>query len=56
MKPEEIGGLGMVDAGYLRLYNSCYGGDSPNGALMYKAQRECFENENMGTLVSDLTM
>ena len=53
---EDIVDLGMVDARYLRMYNSCYGEDSPNGALMYTAQRECFENERMGTLVSENTM
>ena len=56
VNPEEIVDLGMVDARYLRMYNSCYGEDTPNGKLMYKAQRECFENENMGTLVSENTM
>ena len=38
------------------MYNSSYGDNSPNGELMYKAQRECFKNENMGMLVSDKTM
>ena len=56
MKSEDIVDLGMVDARYLRMYNSCYGDDSPNGKLMYRAQRECFENEKMGTLMNDATM
>ena len=55
VNPEDIVDLGMVDAHYLRMYNSCYGEDSPNGKLMHKAQRECFENEKMGMLVSDNT-
>ena len=44
VKPEDIVDLGMIDARYLRMYNSSYGDNSPNGELMYKAQRECFEN------------
>ena len=52
----EIVGLGMVDARYLRMYNSCYNEDSPNGKLMHKAQREYLENENMGTMVSGSTL
>ena len=56
MNPDDIVDLGMIDARYLRMYNSCYGDSNPNGELMYKAQREYFENKNMGTLVSDTTM
>ena len=52
----EIIGLGMVDARYLGMYNSCYDEDSPNGKLMHKAQREYLENENMGTMVSGSTL
>ena len=37
------------------MYSSCYGEDTRSGKVMYKAQRECFETENMGTLVSDNT-
>ena len=48
VKSEDIVDLGMVDARYLRMYNSCYGEDSPSGKLMYRAQRECFENEKNG--------
>ena len=45
VNPEEIVELGTVDALYLGIYNSYYGEDTPNGQLMYKAQRECFENK-----------
>ena len=48
VKHKDIVDLGMVDARYLRMYNSCYGEDTPNGKLMYKAQRECFEKEKNG--------
>ena len=56
MKPDDIVDLGMIEVHYLRMYNSSYGDNSPNVELMFKAQRECFENENMGSLVSEKTM
>ena len=40
----------MIDARVLRMYNSCYGEDTLDGKLMYKAQRKYFQNENMGTI------
>ena len=43
----------MVDAWYLKVYNSNYRDSGTVGELMYKAQQECFENHNKGVLVSD---
>ena len=48
--------LGMVDARYLKLFNSHYGDPGPIGDMLCKAQKEYFEYENMKTLVSKTTM
>ena len=46
----------MVDARYLQLFNSQYSASGSIRDMLYKAQRECFENNNMRTLVSKITM
>ena len=46
----------MVDVRYLKFFNSHYGEEGPIRDMLHKAQKECFEHENMGTLVSETTM
>ena len=43
----------MVDVRYLKMYNSHSTNEGPIGDLMYRAQRECFDNHNMRVCVSN---
>ena len=45
VKREQIIDLGMVDARYLKFFNSHYGEEGPIGNILHKAQKEYFENE-----------
>ena len=56
VEPENSIDLGMVDDWYLKLFNSHCGDFRHIEDMLYKAQRKCFENHNMRTLVSKRTM
>ena len=49
----QIVDIGMVDVRYLKMYNSHSTNEGPIGDLMYRAQRECFDNHNMRVCVSN---
>ena len=49
---EDIIDIGMVDARFLKYYNSHYGDSSEIGDRLYEAQQECFDYEQEGTQVT----